>query len=803
MAAANLDQNTANITSDSIKQVSSQISTSFGVPDILLTKPRDATQDNSTADANEQRLAAALATVAEMLYQYKPTTTTTTTTTKSASDFTEALTKLRDSFKDGKFDNRDAFKDKDGNDLPVMQSIVATKTAVLANNVISGKISTQVKSEVETEVTEKITILSTGNGTYTPPVVETALLDDMGKAKAIVAQARALGTSLTSMQTPAQNFSTQMDTVGKVWTDRNSLMGLYLTEIIQDVGAQLGNSIKEAVSNQGVTIQSTQQVWCNPDPQSTLSVATSSNIQKSACTVIPNYVNGYPSSTPITIAKVNVSVADTASGLLVTVTKALPTNGGDVVPATNLTFTIPNFTVADLTANSKTLSGASIIVNGTIHDTRATMTFNNLTAATTFASNYTSDANTTTQPTLSVASLKGGISLSDSVSGGSFTGNADIAMVHPSATSAQPMALNISKIGLDGTFAHGSDNFKASVLFNLTNAAAFDLAAFSQYQPSKYVYANGIPANASNFTTIAAQAGVPNNASGISASYQTNSYTYINNMMTPLVNQTCFNYSVPVQNTGYTSYQNNNVCTSGDVLGFASMLTSQTSGANSVTIQWANYSGSGTGYGGGYATFPDFETANNFAQGSLSVNLDANLAGFPDTKATVTVKRSGFPDIGDAAVSLNQLSANRGITISAANTVANGTKTIDHVTVTSLDGTSMDVYKSTGSGINGTIKNAAGVTIGTLSNQGTWTKVTYADGTFDSLNAGSYATNTSATASSSSSPNTYSTMSGSSSTNTYATSSADLTSSSIGTSSTEASIFNPPIINSTGSISIN
>jgi len=791
MAAANLEQNTATISETTIKQRSSEISTSFGVPDILSTKPRDATQDNSTADANEQRLAAALATVAEMLYQYKPTTTT---TTKSASDFTEALTKLRDSFKDGKFDNTDAFKDKDGNDLPVMQSIVTTKTAVLVNNVISGKISTQVKTEVENEAAEKdAAIKASETGEYKPPVVETALLDDMGKAKAIVAQARALGTSLTSMQTPAQNFSTQMNTVNKVWSDRSSLMGLYLAEIIQDVGAQLGSSITTAVTDRAVTINTTEALFCYPNPSSTLNSQT-----VNSTTVVPATCNttNYGSTTNNTITTVKVSVADTTNGLQVTVTKALPSNGGDVVPATNLTLTLPGFTVEDLSSNSKTLSGASIIVNGTIHDTRATMTFNNLTAATTFASNYTSDANTTTPPTLSVASLKGGISLSDSVSGGSFTGNADIAMVHPTATSAQPMTLNISKIGLDGTFAHGSDNFKASVLFNLTNAAAFDLAAFSQYQPSKYVYANGIPANIDNLTSLAQSAGMPSNGTVSYVNYSNYQYYYGGNN-----NQTCFSYNYPVQGQSYSSY--GNVCTTGDVLGFASILTAGTAGASSVMVQngYYNY---GYSNASGVATFPDFETANNFAQGSLSVNLDANLAGFPNTKATITVNRSGFPDIGTAAVSLKQESANRGITISAANTVANGANAIDRVTISSLDGTSMTVFKSaSGTGINGTIKNAAGAEIGTISDQGSWTKVTYADGTFDSLNAGSYATNTSATASSSSSPNTYSTMSGSSSTNTYATSSADLTSSSIGTSSTEASIFNPPIINSTGSISIN
>ncbi len=796
MAAANLEQNPATINETSIKERSLEISTSFGVPDILTTKPLDATQDNTTADTNQQRLAAALATVAEMLYTYKPSTST---TTKSAGDFTEALTKLRDSFKDGKFDNNDSFKDANGNDKPVMQSIIDTKTAVLANNVISGTISAQVKTEVENEVAEKdAAIKQSSTGEYKPPVVETALLDDMGKAKAIVAQARALGTSLTSMQTPAQNFSTQMETVNKVWNDRSSLIGLYLAEIIQDVGAQLGSSITTAVTDRAVTINTTEALFCYSNPSSTLNSQTVNNT-----TVVPATCNttNYGSTTNYTITTVKVSVADTTNGLQVVVTKALPTNGSDVVPATNLTFTIPNFTIADLTANSKTLNGASIIVNGTISDTRATMTFNNLTAATTFASSYTGGNAVAegTVPTLSVASLKGGINLADSVSGGSFTGNADIQMVHPTATTAQPMDLNISKVALDGTFANGSNNFKASATLNLTNAAAFDLVAFSQYQPTKYVYANGNPAHVANLTSLAQQAGMPSNGTVYSVNYSNNPYYY-----SSYNNQTCFYYSTPITGQTYLNY--GNVCTTGDVLGFGSMLTAGTAGtagASSVMVQngYYNY---GYSNANGVATFPDFETANNFAQGSLSVNLDANLAGFPNTKATITVNRSGFPDIGTAAVSLKQESANRGITISAANTVANGANAIDRVTISSLDGTSMTVFKSaSGTGINGTIKNARGTEIGTISDQGSWTKVTYADGTFDSLNAGSYATNTSATASSSSSPNTYSTMSGSSSTNTYATSSADLTSSSIGTSSTEASIFNPPIINSTGSISIN
>jgi hypothetical protein len=760
MAAANLEQNTSTINETTIKQRSSEISTSFGVPDILLTKPRDATQDNSAADANEQRLAAALATVAEMLYQYKSSAGA----TKTAADFTAALTKLRDSFKDGKFDNTDTFQKADGTATSVLQSVIDTKTAVLANNVISGKISAQVKTEVENEVADKVASLSTGNGTYTPPVISTALLGDTDKAKAIVAQARALGTSLTSMQTPAQNFSTQLETVNKVWNDRSSLMGLYLGGLIESIGYELDNNIN-AVGTYEIDVFSTLIITTS------VAVAAQSTASVSSCdTGLPyqqnlpclndtnnNYVINEPqyntSSTSRTVEKrktttVTATVAETTNGLQVVVTKALPTNGSDVVPATNLTFTIPNFTIADLTANSKTLSGASIIVNGTISDTRATMTFNNLTAATTFASSYTGGNAVAegTVPTLSVASLKGGISLTDSVSGGSFVGNADISLVHPTATTAQPMDLNISKIALDGTFAHGSNSFKASATLNLTNAASFDLAAFSQYEPTKYVYANGTPANAANLTTLATTAGMPSNGTVSSANYSNYSYYYGSSN-----NQTCFSYQIPTtsyyqsynsstqqyEQVPYTSNSYGSKCTTGDVLGFASMLTQKTTGAISTNVQYGYYSPTSSyNSAGGYATFPDFETANNFAQGSLSIGLDANLAGFPNTKATVTVNRSGFPDIGTAVVSLSDAATTalpaHAITISAANTVANGSNAIDHVTVTSLDGTTMDVYKSTGTGINGTIK-VNGNQVGVISDQGSWIKISYGDGTFESL----------------------------------------------------------------------
>lgn len=745
MVAANLEQAPANINTDSIKQKSAQVAGAFGLGDILRTKPIDITKDATGQDAAQQSYAVALSTIAEMI---KSSSTT-------AANTTQVLAKIRDSFKDGKFDSADSF----GDNKDVFSSILETKTEVINNNVISGKIDAAVKTVIVNDTSDKTTSYKPSEGGYTPPVVETAVTSDIDRAKSILSQARALQTSLNSMQNPAQSFGTQLNTVGNVWNDRSSLLGLLLTEIIQNVGGQLGSTIKTSVTNQEVNIQSTQRVWCNADDGSTLTVATAGSVQKSTCSVIPNYVNGYPSSTPATIAKVNVSVADTPNGLQVTVTKPMPVSG-DLVPAVNLVFTIPNFTVSDLSANSKVLSGASIIVNGTITDTRATMTLNNVIAATNFANAYTMSENNTDMPTITVGSLKGGLNFSDKTSGGSFTGNAELSMVQP-ASPAEPTNLSISKIALDGTFTSGGSSVKAAATFNLTNAASFDLTAFSSYEKTKYVYADSysniaLNLNTSNIASIATQAGVPNNGTISYVSYSSYPrYSYYNNTPTQTPgNQTCFNYQIPTtsyyqsynyttqqyEQVPYTSYSYSQTCSSGDVLGFADALKTQVPGATSFTLNYGSYSPANPAneysqaysYASGYATFPDFESATNFAQGNLTLSLDANLAGFPNTVATVTIDRRGYPDIGSAVLSLKQQTAARGITISATNSVANGASNINALTVTSLDGTTMTLNKSETGGIQGKIKVGSTEVADIIDMKG-WTKVSFKDGTFESF----------------------------------------------------------------------
>lgn len=748
MVAANLEQNPTGINSDTIKQKSSQVAATFGLGDILRTRPIDITKGIAGQDQSEQNYALALSVVAEMVKQ----------SSTNAAGTTQALAKLRNSFLDGKFDSTDSFS---GN-KDVLTSILETKTAVLNNNVISGKIDAQVKTIILNDTADKQTSYKPAEG-YTPPVVETAVANDIDKAKAIVAQARALQSSISSMESPAQSFTNQIDTVSKVWNDRSSLLSLYLTEIIQDVGGQLGNSIKGAVTDQVVNLNTTQGMSCYPDAQSTLKTnvydynTQTSSVQNASCYVYNGYYSPKFTPTNMSIGSVKVSVADSANGLLITVTKALPPSG-DTLPATNLTFTLPNFTVADLAANSKTLSGASMIINGTISDTRANMTIDNLTASTNFINAYTASDNSTTQPILASATLKGAIRFTDNQTNASFVGNADMVAVRPSmATNSENDKLSLSKISLDGTFSNASNSVKAAATFNLTNAASFDLTAFSNYEKQKYVNADSyfgdtaLPSNLNNLTILATAAGMPGNATVNNVNYSANSYSYTNNVWTPIVNQTCFSYQIPTtsyyqsynystqqyEQVPYTSYSYSQTCSTGDVLDFASMLTQKTTGAISTQLTYAGYSPkteyySGYAYASGVATFPDFESANNFAQGNLTLSLDANLAGFPNTVATVTVDRQGYPDIGTAVVSLKQQSVNRGLTISASNSVANGASSINALTVTSLDGTTMTLNKSATGGIQGTIK-VGNTTVADIIDMKGWTKVSFKDDTFESF----------------------------------------------------------------------
>jgi hypothetical protein len=99
----------------------------------------------------------------------------------------------------------------------------------------------------------------------------------------------------------------------------------------------------------------------------------------------------------------------------------------------------------------------------------------------------------------------------------------------------------------------------------------------------------------------------------------------------------------------------------------------------------------------------------------------------------VTIDRSGYPDIGSAVLSLKQQSSPaRGMTISATNSVANGASDINALTVTSLDGTTMTLNKSTTGGIQGKIK-VGNTEVADIIDMKGWTKVSFKDGTFETF----------------------------------------------------------------------
>lgn len=733
MVAANLEQAPANINTDSIKQKSAQVAGAFGLGDILRTKPIDITKGVTGQDSAQQSYAVALSTIAEMI---KSSSTT-------AANTTQALAKIRDSFKDGKFDSADSFS---GN-KDMFSSILETKTAVINNNVISGKIDAAVKTVIVNDNSEKTTSYKPSEGGYTPPVVETAVASDIDRAKSILSQARALQTSINSMQNPAQSFSTQLNTVSNVWNDRSSSYMIYLTEIIKDVSSKLGGEIKGAVNDIAIQIGTTSGISCYPDANGTLTMnlynsnTQTTSLQKASCGVYENNYNMAGTPTQTNLATVKVSVADNSEGLKVTVSKVANTNGSDLAPKTDLIFTIPNFTTADLAKDSITRSAVSLKVSGSLSDTRANLTFNDLMTQINFDNAYTAGSTVPegTTPIFASAFLKGAISFVDNQTSGSFIGNIDASAIRPSTHGIKFDTLSLSKIALDGNFTSGGSSVKAAATFNLTNAASFDLTAFTSYEKTKYVYAGSysntpLNLNTSNIASIATQAGVPSDVSGFFVNYYNNGYSYFNGQTTVVIpnNSTCFNYY-----TGAPTYTSGNKCVIGDVLGFADALKTQVPNAMSFTLQSGSYSPASTGFSGyssaiGYATFPDFESATNFAQGNLTLSLDANLAGFPNTVATVTIDRSGYPDIGSAVLSLKQQTVARGITISATNSVANGMSNINALTVTSLDGTTMTLNKSATGGIQGKIKVGSTEVADIIDMKG-WTKVSFKDGTFESF----------------------------------------------------------------------
>lgn len=283
---------------------------------------------------------------------------------------------------------------------------------------------------------------------------------------------------------------------------------------------------------------------------------------------------------------------------------------------------------------------------------------------------------------LQTASLRGKLTLTHAQNNVSFAGRAEARFVELEANAAAPRRTNhgsMEYLHVAGTLSSPNGSFDASVTFDLDNAATFDTLAFLDHQSWVWVDRT-VAGDVLDVKKFAAANGINNlsRANYISWANYNRDETYIAD--DSFVSKTFPGDALGVENYIREHYEHYNALVDfyGDIQ-FSYLWYQYNPSANKSTFSFDIDLGS-------------FENAERFAKGKLTLALDLDLKGHPDTKAIMTVNRSGF-DSGDATVTFERSGSKW--TVSAKK---DDGKDVSSVDVTNPDGVKMTLTRQEESG---------------------------------------------------------------------------------------------------------
>lgn len=658
-----------------INEIISEVNQIVGV-NILETEPIDITNPEEIKNATDEELTYAVfnAAAGSIALQYG-----------KDKDLGDGLQKLAESFNDGELDSDDILsptnlrQEVEDN----LESIKSRSDAVIAIN-----------NQIDAIVT------STKDGTYNPEPIPTSTLTAVEQAKQLVGQARTLGNSIASLEDPAEAFKADIDVAAQV----------------------IDNESKVLVTLTG--------------------------------TIIEQVFNALMAQHPIPLGTQTVSIKDSAGNSVGNATVTLADNNGlnisisaPSIKSASINLTLSSNAPASLLNGTPAqLSDANFTISGAAESAKARLTLTDMRLNAVFAQPVTVDPNATTPPepvvkSLDINSASGAIKLEDLEHAVSFTGAANFNLVALNASAARnligaPTPLSLAKADLSGTFAGNGNSFTASAKLDVNNAASFDTFAYLDYEPQMWVEYS-IDGDALKASSYAANLGISSLNSAWSW-FSTSEGTV----------ETCFTGTG--QEDAYGKKYVQQECVSGDVLKTKEAFTVELKKRNpniatlypDMQISWFgfSYDSSTLDYQTGASKTPttwlygeldlgSFESASYFAKGSLSVNLDLALRGYPNTSAIITANRTELKG-GDALVTL--LHNGSTVTLKLVKTGTNP-KPDGTLTVSNPDGVKLVVTAKDGV-TRGNVTLADGTLVGTVekSDNGLYI-IRYKDGTFETL----------------------------------------------------------------------
>ena len=449
IAAANILNGSTTIDSDKIKQVTAKVASIFGLTDIQNVRPIDVTVNNNNLTASEKKMGLALITFADSLNDYKSSDQE----DKTVDDFMVALKVMREDFQDGSFDLNQ--KPEMPGKKSFLETFMDKKQAHLDNNKTLTKLNFDkklVSVEKNIMAVKKHDIekaKQSGNLTLTPKEVNTSLMDDIGKAKALVSDARSLFHNLEKLKNPAEAFSKNINTAHQVVGDRFQDH----FNILDAIGEALADKPPKKTTN-----NSKYPIFL-PPPSNCSSPSV-------VCATLAREVNA--------IITVSDSVAD---GLII----KLKADATDKNTGFNITLSSPQARLADLNKKDldRKLEKISMKMSGWIEDKDKSRTeFNNLTLTHEFDKAYNSSKadlfdrdkmkkNVLKSDKLSFTKAASGDQLQVGFEGAIevVTVSADAEFANDNESGHRP-----KKMFLKGKFIHGNESFEMAVDVNILNA---------------------------------------------------------------------------------------------------------------------------------------------------------------------------------------------------------------------------------------------------------------------------------------------------------------------------------------------
>lgn len=657
LAAGTLDANTVK---NAISEVNQMVGVNIlDIPPVDITDP--AKRDAASPEA--RAYAAFLAGAGELAL--------------AGGDLQSGLDQLATAFEDGVLDDSDP--------VDPAELLAAVQAEAANAGVDSDPVLTQILATMGSGINGDCT---TGCS-YDPQPADTATQSAVEKARDIVAQTRAWGTSLADLETPLDAFGSNLDTASAVLDANSRVLGETLGFVLDAVGAELG-----------------AQAQAGPLALTTYTADVVDNV------AIP----------AVTLGQATVTLSDNGGLKLAIVADGL-SNG--VAVALDASSSLPATNALGLinAGTPMSLAGLDLGFTGSVSNAQASMRLDRMDFTSTFDTPITVDPAAATQeePVLTSASLTGGLTLQ--ANGATFSGDASITFVPLSggATSAIDSValsrLSLKKISLGGDFSDANGNsFTADFSLTANNAETFDTLGGLACGGWQYVgdTIQGDPLGAVDYALA---------NSGYTNAFL--EYVYYDAWN----DQTVFEGIDQTDGTPIYEPVPGDVL---DVTGYLTGLSSQTDcAAAPVQVSEASYYYSA--YGNytslsGKVYFGPVETATDFANLTLNLTMDLALTGYPDTTAVITANRTA-QEGGDLLLTLSHGGQSVTFSLSKADMATPGEGTL---TVTTPDGAELLMTLVEGNA-TGTVK-IGDTTVATVEETDSGLiMVRYSDGTFETL----------------------------------------------------------------------